>query len=75
MNHVPRNKKHADRLKKRANEAVSSTALLGECERILKFAQNELDLLYHFAISNGICEAGTPPHETIKEFLNENKLT
>jgi hypothetical protein len=54
---------------------IEQLTQLGECVRMLKFAQKELDLLYHFAISNGICEAGIPPHETIKEFLNKNKLT
>jgi hypothetical protein len=65
----------SDETKKPADNAIESSTLLCECVRMLKFAQKELDVLYHFAISNGICEAVTPPHETIKEFLNENKLT
>ena len=37
----------------------------------LKSAERELDLLYHFAISHGIPEAGDPPHKQIGRYIKE----
>jgi len=39
----------------------------------LEFAQKELDMLYHFAISNGIAEAGKPPHKVIADYIKQIK--
>jgi len=39
----------------------------------LEFAQRELDMLYHFAISNGIAEAGNPPHKIIADYIKQIK--
>lgn len=46
--------------------------LLAEIERLraaLKRAAKELELLYFFAISNGIAEAGIPPHVEARSAL------
>lgn len=42
---------------------------LFEALRLLRMAEYELELLYAFAISCGIPEAGDPPHQQIKRFL------
>lgn len=48
--------------------------LLAEIERLraaLKRAAKELELLYFFAISNGIAEAGIPPHVEARAALTQ----
>ena len=47
------------------SSATAVAALKADNERLraaLKRAAKELELLYFFAISNGIAEAGIPPH-------------
>ena len=39
----------------------------------LEYAAKELETLYCFAISNGISEAGTPPHKEILRALDEQE--
>ena len=51
-------------------------ALRAENKRLraaLMYAAKELELLYFFAISNGIAEAGVPPHVKARAALEESK--
>jgi len=59
----------SEALRERERVEIIKANALKDCIGMLKFAKHELDLLYSFAISNGIVEAGTPPQVAIGDFL------
>lgn len=64
---------YADTHERRQRDREEAAARIQQLEAALRVAAHELELLYFFARSNGIAEAGIPPHVEARAALENTQ--